>query len=63
MNQVFRKRTTLLEKLEYRFLDENTTRKTQHFHIKLPCQKPMLIQTEWGLKYRPVTKSTILLQV
>ena len=33
---------------------------TQHFHAKLPCQKSMLGQIEWGIQNRPITKSGVL---
>ena len=29
--------------------------KTQYFHAKLPCQKPMLRQIEWGVQDGPIT--------
>ena len=28
--------------------------KTHHFHAKLPCQKPMLRQIEWGVQIGPM---------
>ena len=28
--------------------------KTHHFHAKLPCQKPMLRQIEWGVQIGPI---------
>ena len=30
--------------------------KKQHFHTKLPCQKPMLRQIEWGVQNWPITQ-------
>ena len=34
--------------------------KKQHFHTKLPSQKPMLSQIEWGLQDAPITKNGVL---
>ena len=34
--------------------------KTQHFHSKLPCQKPNLRQMTWGVKDRPTPKNRVL---
>ena len=34
--------------------------KAHHFHTKLPCQKPMLRQIEWGIQNRPITKNELL---
>ena len=34
--------------------------KTQHFHIKLPCQKLMLRGIEWGVQNWPFTKNGVL---
>ena len=34
--------------------------KTQHFHTKLPYQKLMLRQIEWGVQNGPNTKSRVL---
>ena len=31
--------------------------KAQQFHTKLPCQKPMLSQIEWGVQNEPITKN------
>ena len=28
-------------------------KKAQHFRTKLPCQKPMLRQMEWGVQNKP----------
>ena len=33
--------------------------KTQHFHKKLPCQRPMLRQIEWGVQNGPTTKKGV----
>ena len=38
-----------LKKLEYRFLVENAALEAQHLHKKLPFQKLMLKQIEWGV--------------
>ena len=35
-------------------------RKTQHFHRKLPCQKLMLRQIEWGVQNGPFPKNGVL---
>ena len=32
----------------------------QHFHTKLPCQKPMLKQVAWEVQNGPITKSELL---
>ena len=34
--------------------------KTQHIHIKLPGQKLMLRQIEWGVPNGPITKNGVL---
>ena len=34
---------------------------TQHFHTKMPYQKPMLRQIEWRLQNGPITKNGVLL--
>ena len=34
--------------------------KKPHFHAKLPCQKPMLKQIEWGVQNGAITKTRIL---
>ena len=34
--------------------------KAQHSHTKLPCQKPMLRQIEWGVQNKPVRKNGLL---
>ena len=34
--------------------------KVQNFHTKLPCQKPMLRQIEWGVQNGPITKNGLL---
>ena len=49
--------------MEYHFLVENTKitkirrLKMQHFHTKLPCEKPMLRLIEWGVQNEPIAKS------
>ena len=45
--------------MEYRFLVEGT-KKMQHFHKKLFCQKPILRQSEWGVQKGPITKKGVL---
>ena len=42
LKQVFWKKKTLLEKLEYYFLVEVLLLKAQQFHTKLSCKKSML---------------------
>ena len=32
----------------------------QHFHTKIPCQKPMLRQTDWGAQSEPFAKYGVL---
>ena len=34
--------------------------KAQHLHTKLPRQKPVLGQIEWGVQTGPITKSGLL---
>ena len=34
--------------------------KTHHLHTKLPCQKPILRQTEWVVQNGLITKNGIL---
>ena len=34
--------------------------KTQHFHAKLPFQKPMLRQLEWEIQNGPIKKNGVL---
>ena len=34
--------------------------KPQNFHTKLPCQKPVLRQIEWGVQKGPITKNRVL---
>ena len=61
LKQKFWKTKTFFKKLEYRFLTENTSLKTHHFHTNLPYQKPMLRQTEWWVQNGPITKKGVLL--
>ena len=44
-------------KLEYRFWLNVLKLKTQHFHTKIPCQKSMLRQTEWGVQDELIAKN------
>ena len=65
-----RDRHTLILKLEKpKFFSKNGTidleqkvqkLKTQHFHTKQPCQKPMLKQIEWRVQNGLITKSRVL---
>ena len=34
--------------------------KRHYFHKKLPCQKPILRQTEWGVQNGPITINGVL---
>ena len=34
--------------------------KMQHFHAKLPFQKPMMRQIEWGVQNETITKNGVL---
>ena len=34
--------------------------RTQHFHTKLPSQKPMFRQIEWEVQNGPIAKNTVL---
>ena len=34
--------------------------KTHHFYTKLPCQKPLLRQVEWGVQNGHITKNGVL---
>ena len=65
--QYFNFETSFLEKLKpflragvQFFSSEYCNNSTQHFRTKLPCQKPMLIQIEWGVQNRPITKNRVL---
>ena len=51
---------TFFKKLEYRFLVQHTLLKTQYFHKKLPCQKPILRQIDWGVQNGRTTKNGVL---
>ena len=35
-------------------------KKAQHFRTKLPCQKPMLRQMEWGVQNKPKNECKFL---
>ena len=56
LKQVFWKTKSFYEKLECHFLVEISTIENDIFHTKLPCQKPMLRQIEWGVQNGPITK-------
>ena len=46
---------------ETNFLKNKVLRlKAQHFHTKLPCQKPILRQIEWEVQNGPITKNGVL---
>ena len=53
------------EKLEYRFQFKILRWKTQRFHTKRPCQKPILRQIEWGMgiQHGPITKCGVCLNL
>ena len=53
------KKKTFFKKLEDRF-QLKLILKTHCFHTKLPCQKLMLRQIEWGVQKRPITKNGVL---
>ena len=46
--------------LDYHFLVESITIENTRFHTKLPFQKPMLRQIEWGVQNWPITKEGVL---
>ena len=56
---VFSKTQTIFRKLEYPFLLKVLRLKTQHFHTKLLCQKPILRQIECGVQNSPITKNEV----
>ena len=58
--QIFCKTKTFFKKLEHRFIVETLRLKTNHFYLKLLCQKPMLRQIEWRIQNWPITKSGVL---
>ena len=60
LKQIFWKTKTIVKKLEYCFSVESTKIETHHFHTKVPYQKPMLRQIEWGLQNEPITKNGVL---
>ena len=62
LKQIFRKTKTFFWKtgVIYRFLVKVLRVKTHHFHEKLPCQKPMFRQIEWGVQNELITKSGVL---
>ena len=36
-------------------------KKVHYFRVKLPCQRPVLRQIEWGVQNTPITKNGLLL--
>ena len=56
----FSKKETFFKKLGYRFYLKMLIWKTHHFHTKLPYQKPMLRQIEWGVQNGSNTKNGVL---
>ena len=48
------------KKLENSFVVKSTMTESVHIHTKLPSQKPMLRQIEWGVQNGPITKNTVL---
>ena len=50
LKNIFWKAKIIFKNLEYSFLIESTKLKAEHFHTKLPCQKPMLRQIECGVQ-------------
>ena len=48
------------KKLENSFVVKSTMIESVHIHTKLPSQKPMLRQIEWGVQNGPITKNTVL---
>ena len=57
LKQIFWKSQTLFKKLEKLKVLRLTT---QHFNIKLLCQKPMLRQIEIGVQIGPIAKKIVL---
>ena len=62
LKQIFWKTKTFFKKLEDSFLVESTKieKDWNHFHTKLPYQKPILRQIKWWLQNVPVTKNGVL---
>ena len=60
LKQIFWKRKTFFEKLEYYFLVETTKTENISFPWKLLCHKPMFRQMEWRIQNGPITKSGVL---
>ena len=46
--------------MEYRFSLKSTTIENATFLAKLPCQKAMLRQIEWGVQNGPMTRNGVL---
>ena len=59
LKNIFWKAKIIFKNLEYSFLIESTKLKAEHFHTKLPCQKPMLRQIECGVQNGPITKNGV----
>ena len=59
LKQVFWKTRTFFKKLEYDFLVQGAMNESAHFQTKLPCQKPILRQTEWGVRNGAIIKLPI----
>ena len=60
LKQFFGKTEPLLKNWRTVFQLKVLRLKTQHFHAKLPCQKPMLRKIKCGLQNEPITKSGVL---
>ena len=60
LKQIFWKKKTFLEKLEYGFLVETTKIENTSFPFKTACQKPMVWRIEWQLQNGPITESGVL---
>ena len=57
LEKIFWKTETPFKKLECCFYLKVLRLKTQHFHTKLLCQKPILRQIEWGVRNVSTTKN------
>ena len=56
----FEKRKSFLKNWSKVFQLKALLLKKHYFHAKLPCQKPMLGQIEWGVKKGSITKNAVL---
>ena len=60
LKQIFWKTKTFSKNLGYSFLVESSKIENAIFLYKLPYQKPILTQIEWGVQNGPITKNRVL---